>query len=299
MKATLDEMNVFVSVVDTGSVSAAAELLSLTTSATSRALARLESKLNTTLLNRTTRRIELTEEGQLYLDRVRKILASVDEAEDMLVGDKGKPSGLLRVNAASPFMLHVVAPLVAQYQHEYPEIELELTSNEENIDLLGKRTDIAIRIGQLKDSTMRAARLATSSIRVLASPEYLAQHGSPKSVKELEQHRLLGFSRFEFLNDWPLQTEEGELLRIKPVVKAESGETLRVMALKGDGIVCLSDFMTQDDRRNGRLVEVLPESRLDIRQPIHAVYYANAVASARVRSFIDFLKRHMNDEGFE
>ena len=95
MKATLDEMNVFVSVVDTGSVSAAAELLSLTTSATSRALARLESKLNTTLLNRTTRRIELTAEGQLYLDRVRKILASVDEAEDMLVGDKGKPSGLL------------------------------------------------------------------------------------------------------------------------------------------------------------------------------------------------------------
>ncbi|AYO19782.1 LysR family transcriptional regulator [Vibrio owensii] len=299
MKATLDEMNVFVSVVDTGSISAAAELLSLTTSATSRALARLESKLNTTLLNRTTRRIELTEEGQLYLDRVRKILASVDEAEDMLVGDKGKPSGLLRVNAASPFMLHVVAPLVAQYQQEYPEIELELTSNEENIDLLGKRTDIAIRIGQLKDSTMRAARLATSSIRVLASPEYLAQHGNPKSVKELEQHRLLGFSRFEFLNDWPLQTEEGELLRIKPVVKAESGETLRVMALKGDGIVCLSDFMTQDDRRNGRLVEVLPESHLDIRQPIHAVYYANAVASARVRSFIDFLKRHMNDEGFE
>ncbi len=130
---------------------------------------------------------------------------------------------------------------------------------------------------------MRAARLATSSIRVLASPEYLAQHGNPKSVKELVQHRLLGFSRFEFLNDWPLQTEEGELLRIKPVVKAD----------------CLSDFMTQDDRRNGRLVEVLPESRLDIRQPIHAVYYANAVASARVRSFIDFLKRHMNDEGFE
>lgn len=214
MKATLDEMNVFVSVVDTGSISAAAELLSLTTSATSRALARLESKLNTTLLNRTTRRIELTEEGQLYLDRVRKILTSVDEAEDMLVGDKGKPSGLLRVNAASPFMLHVVAPLVAQYQQEYPEIELELTSNEENIDLLGKRTDIAIRIGQLKDSTMRAARLATSSIRVLASPEYLAQHGNPKSVKELEQHRLLGFSRFEFLNDWPLQTEAGELLRI-------------------------------------------------------------------------------------
>lgn len=299
MKATLDEMKVFRTVVDAGSISAAAEQLSMTISATSRSLARLESKLSTTLLNRTTRQFELTEEGSLYLARVRKILFSVDEAEALVSDKKGYPSGLLRVNAASPFMFHVIAPLIAQYQQEYPEVEIELSTNEENIDLLGKRTDIAIRIGQLKDSTMKATRLATSSIRVLASPAYLERVGTPRSVSDLANHRLLGFSRFEFLNDWPLQTAEGELLRIKPKVRAESGETLRHMALNNDGIVCLSDFMTRSDRQQGALIEVLPEARLDIRQPIHAVYYANAVASARVRSFIDFIKRHMSDEGFE
>lgn len=299
MKATLDEMQAFQAVVDCGSISAAAEQLGQTVSATSRSLARLEEKLNTSLLNRTTRRLKLTEEGQLYLERVRDILTSVEESEELLALRRDQPAGLLRVDAASPFMLHVIAPRVADYQQQYPEVQLELNSNEGIIDLLERRTDIAIRIGHLKDSTLRAMPIATSQIRVVASPGYLAQRGTPVSVAELASHRLLGFTQPESLNEWPLLAEDGQLLHIQPQVKASSGETLRQMALNDGGIACLSDFMTRADRQSGRLVQLLPELTLVSRQSINAVYYRNTTVSARIKSFVDFLARTIGLQGFD
>jgi len=172
MKTTLEELLAFVTVVNSGSITAAAEQLGQTVSGTSRALSRLEEKLDTTLLRRTTRRLELTEEGLAFLTHARGILAAVDAAEDQMALRRQRPAGRLRVNAAAPFMLHVIAPLVGEFRRQYPEIELELNSNDQIIDLLEQRTDLAIRIGPLRDSTLHARPLGASRLRILASPAY-------------------------------------------------------------------------------------------------------------------------------
>lgn len=201
MKSTLDELQAFVTVVDSGSISAAAEQLEQTASGVSRALSRLEEKLDVTLMRRTTRRIEITEEGLIFLAQARKILASVEDAEEQMALRRQHPAGRLRVNAAAPFMLHSIVPLVAEFRQLYPDIQLELNSSDQIIDLLEQRTDIAIRIGPLRDSTLHARPLGSNRLRVLASPGYLQTHGEAKSVAALSQHSLLGFTQPDSLNN--------------------------------------------------------------------------------------------------
>ncbi|WP_423197064.1 MULTISPECIES: LysR substrate-binding domain-containing protein [unclassified Cupriavidus] len=293
MKLTLEELAAFVTVVDRGSITAAADTLDQTVSGISRALSRLEEKLATTLLRRTTRRLELTEEGEAMLAHARQILAATELAEEQMALRRQRPAGRLRINAASPFMLHVVVPLVEAFRACYPEIELELNTDDQIIDLLEHRTDVAIRIGVLRDSTLHARPLGFSRIRVLASPAYLKARGRPRSVADLASHTLLGFNQPEHLNRWPLRSDDGEEVTITPHLSASSGETLRHLALAGQGIVCLSDFMTEADRRAGDLVQVLVREHLDVRQPIHAVYYLNTQLSARISVFLDFLSRHL------
>ncbi|MEF7614868.1 LysR substrate-binding domain-containing protein [Aquincola sp. MAHUQ-54] len=290
MKTTLEELLVLRTVVDTGSITAAAEQLGQTVSGVSRALRRLEDKLDTTLLNRTTRRLVLTDEGSVFLAKARAILASVDEAEEQMAVRREQPAGRLRINAAPPFMLHVVAPLVGEFRARYPQIDLELNTDDLPIDLLQQDTDVAIRIGPLGDSTLRARPLGHSAVRVLASPAYLKAHGRPKEVAQLvAQHTLLGFNQPESLNLWPLRGPHGDRLRVAPAVKVSSGETLRRLALEGAGVVSLSDFMTAEDRRLGTLVQVLPRETVEVLQPIHAVFYRNTQLSSRIAGFLDFL----------
>ena len=302
MKTTLDELQAFVAVVDTGSITAASELLGLTISATSRTLGRLEEKLQTTLLRRTTRRLELTEEGATFLQHARAILASVDEAEELMAARRMHPAGRLRIDAATPFMLHVLVPLIAGFRARYPEVELELNSNEGIIDLLERRTDVAFRIGVLKDSTLHARPVGTSQVRVLASPAYLKRHGTPTEPGQLAQHAgqhaLLGFTQPESLNDWPLRDAAGNILRIQPTIASSSGETLRHMALAGLGIVCLSDFMTRADREQGNLVQLFSKHTLDICQPINAVYYRNTALAARITCFVDHVVETLGSRPF-
>ena len=298
MKTTLDELLAFVTVVDSGSISAAAEQLAQTPSGVSRALSRLEEKLGVTLLRRTTRRLELTEEGEAFLAQARRILASVEEAEEQMAVRRQKPAGRLRVNAASPFVLHVIVPLVAGFRAQYPEIELELHSSEQIIDLIEQRTDLAIRIGTLRDSSLHARPLGSSRIRVLASPAYLAERGVPDSVTALEGHDLLGFTQPDSLNLWPLRHAHGDNLMIAPTLKVSSGETLRQLALADAGLVCLSDFMTTADRASGALVEVLAEQRVERRQPMNAVYYRNTALASRITCFLDYLSDCLAREGW-
>ncbi|MEX3789512.1 LysR substrate-binding domain-containing protein [Paraburkholderia sp. BR14374] len=299
MKSTFDELEAFVSVVDTGSITAAANQLNLTISATSRTLARLEDKLGTTLLRRTTRRLELTEEGQAFLRDARAIISLLENAEEQMATRRERPSGRLRVDAATPFMLHVIVPNVPGYRTRYPQVELELNSNEGIIDLLEHRTDVAIRIGQLKDSTLHSRPVGSSRMRILASPEYLYAHGQPKRVEDLRKLSLLGFTKPEGLNVWPILGPDNEPYRISPAVHSSSGETLRQLALAGAGIVCLSDFMTARDRREGALVQILPRQTLDFRQPINAVYYRNTAISSRIGSFVDYLVESVRGSEFE
>lgn len=293
MKVTINELDTFISIVDEGTISQAAEHLNVTVSAVSRALSRLEKKLNTALFRRTTRRLELTQEGEKYLVRVRSILKDLEAAENMLIKNKEVPSGKLRIDAATPFMLHVIVPLIDKYSSAYPQIDIELISNENLIDLLEQRTDIAVRIGELKDSTLSATPLGLSQIRILASPAYLKKNGTPKNLEELVHHQLLGFSSLEKLNDWPIYDASNNLFHVDTNIKADSGETLRQLALCGTGIVCLSDFMTQQDIQEGRLVQLLVSSTIKMQQPINLVYYRNRELSERVSSFIEFLKAEM------
>lgn len=299
MKTTLDEMQAFVAVVDNGSITAASQELGQTISAVSRTLTRLEQKLQTTLMRRTTRRLELTEEGKTYLDNCRQIIASVEETEELMSMRRNKPAGRLRVDAASPFMLHVVVPLIPAYRKRYPQVELELNSNEGIVDLLERRTDVAIRIGRLKDSSLHATLIGSSRIRVLASPDYLATHGTPKNVSDLMQHTLLGFNQPESLNEWPLLDAEGQPFHIRPTIRSSSGETLRQLALQGAGIACLSDFMTRNDRKEKKLQLVLQRQTLDVRQAINAVYYRNTALSSRIASFVNYLTETIGKNGFD
>ncbi|AOI63820.1 LysR family transcriptional regulator [Burkholderia territorii] len=289
MKITLDELQAFAAVVDTGSITAAAQQLDVTVSAASRTLGRLEQKLKTTLLRRTTRRLELTEEGRAFLQDARAIIESVENAEEQMLARREMPSGRLRVDAATPFMLHVIVPLVRGYRERFPKVELELNSNEGIIDLLERRTDVAIRIGRLKDSTLHSRRIGNSRLRILASPAYIEAHGQPRKVEDLGKHTLLGFTQPESLNVWPILGADGEPTRVEPDIWSSSGETLRQLALEGAGVVCLSDFMTAQDREAGRLVQVLARQTLEVEQPINAVYYRNTAISSRIASFVDYM----------
>jgi DNA-binding transcriptional LysR family regulator len=293
MDINSDDLKIFVTVIDSGTLSAAAVHLGQTTSGVSRALSRLEDKLATSLLTRTTRRMELTEEGQLFLDKARAILASMEDVEESIRIRRQKPAGRLSVDAASPFMLHCVVPHVAEFRAMYPDIRLELTSNDQIADLLEHRTDIAIRIGALVDSTLHARALTASPLHVLATPAYLARHGEPATPEALSGHALLGFAQYELGNNWPLRHEAGNSLQIVPALAASSGETLRQLALHDQGIVCLSDFMTRDDIAAGRLVKVLQPFYTGYRQQIHAVYYRNTQLAQRISCFLEFLQHKL------
>jgi DNA-binding transcriptional LysR family regulator len=185
VKARSDELQIFVCVIECGSISAAAEQVGQTPSAVSRTLSRLEAKLDTTLINRTTRRMDLTEEGKYFFEQAKLILDQMDELEERLSSRQQTPSGRLRINAASPFMLHAIVPYIDEFRRLYPDIQLELNSNDLIIDLLEQSTDVAIRIGTLADSTLHARSLGCSPLLIVASPAYLEQHGTPQQVADL------------------------------------------------------------------------------------------------------------------
>lgn len=293
MDINSDDLKTFLAVIDSGTLSAASVHLGQTTSGVSRALSRLEDKLATSLLTRTTRRMELTEEGLLLLDRARAIMGAMEEAEETIRIRRQKPAGRLCVDAASPFMLHCVVPHMAEFRAMYPEIRLELSSNDQIADLIEHRTDVAIRIGALTDSTLHARALSSSPLHVLASPDYLARHGTPATPEELAGHSLIGFAQYEAGNQWPLRHASGNSLTITPSIAASSGETLRQLALAGQGVVCLADFMTRADIAGGRLVKVLEESYTGYRQQIHAVYYRNTQLAQRISCFLEFLQQKL------
>jgi DNA-binding transcriptional LysR family regulator len=292
----VDALFTFVAVIDTGSFSAAAERLEQTPSGVSRSISRLESQLGLTLITRTTRRLDLTEEGEWLLARARKVLSDLRDTEEQLVARLSQPSGLVRVNAATPVLDHLIAPLAADFMDAYPLVRLELISGETVIDLIEERADLAIRIGPLADSTLNARRLGTSRIRLLASPEYLAHHGSPDNMDKLSEHRLLGFTTPASLNIWPLSQQSGDGLPVQPAIAASSGETLRHLALANAGIVCLADFLTRNDISSGRLVPVLESVTLPWTQPVWAVFYKQGALAPRIAALLNFLIQRLPGE---
>ncbi|MEX7623913.1 DNA-binding transcriptional regulator YafC [Serratia marcescens] len=293
MKANSDELITFVTVVESGSFSRAAERLQQANSVVSRTVKKLESKLGVTLLNRTTRQISLTQEGENYFRQVQKVLSDMAAAENALLESRQRPQGLLRVDAATPVVLHLLTPLVAEFRERYPEMSLSLVSSENFINLIERKVDIAIRVGELTDSTLKARKLMASYRRILASPAYLAQYGAPKTVADLVHHCCIGFNELPNLNRWPLACADGRQLEIVPGLTTNSGETQRHLCLHGNGIACLSDFMSDEDVKRGDLVPLLVEDTLPLEMPINAVYYSDSAVSNRLRSFIDFISERL------
>ncbi|ORT48701.1 LysR family transcriptional regulator [Vibrio sp. qd031] len=291
MRTRSDELNILLTVIDSGGFSAAASMLNIQVAKVSRTVSKIEKQLGVTLLNRTTRRIELTEEGRQFAAQIRQGLSYLEQAEAEIVERKNQPKGRLRVDAASPFVLHQLVPLVAEFNAAYPEIELELTSNEGIVDLLEKRTDIAIRIGQLQDSTLYSTLLGESPLFIVASPSYLDINGVPKQVSDLSQHKLLGFTESKTLNQWPLPMET-----VVPKLMVSNGETLRQLAIAGNGIACLSGFMVNQDIEQGRLVSLLHPFVISNtgRERVNAVYYKSSTLSKRITAFIDFIRPRLS-----
>ena len=275
MKASSDELKVFVSVVESGSFSRAAEQLKMANSAVSRTVKKLESKLGIALLTRTTRQLALTQEGERYFRHVQRFLQEMTTAESDLIESLQAPKGLLRVDAATPVILHLLMPMIKPFRLRYPDVTLSLISSESFINLIERKVDIAIRAGNLTDSTLRARLLFRSFRKMVASPAYLREHGTPQTVAELDNHHCLGFDDSPRLNRWPVSRESGELYDISWAISSNSGETIKQLCLTGNGIACLSDYMIDREVAEGKLVEVLADQRLPVEMPFHAVYYSD------------------------
>lgn len=289
MRATSDDLRLFVTVVENGSFSRAAEQLGVATSVVSRSVKKLEGKLGVSLLTRTTRQLSLTQEGERYFRRVQKLLQEMLDAEEELLEDHLSPQGDLRIDAASPVILHLLMPMIKPFRQRYPGLTLSLVSSESFINLIERKVDVAIRAGNLDDSSLRARPLFTSYRRIVAAPSYIAEHGLPESVAALASHECLGFIETPRLNRWPLMHSDGQLFAIPKGSSANSGETLKQLCLAGNGIACLSEFMVDKEIAAGALVQILPDETLAEEMPFNAVYYSDRSVSHRVRVFIDFL----------
>ncbi|MBY6112482.1 LysR family transcriptional regulator [Halomonas sp. DP1Y21-3] len=289
MKTRSEDLELLLAVVDSGGFSAAASRLDVPVARVSRAVQRLEQRLEVPLLNRTTRSVALTDEGCRFIEQVRVGLERLIAAEESLALGRGEPSGRLRVDAASPFVLHQLVPLVGEFRRRYPGIELELSASDGIINLLEQRADVAIRIGALADSTLHARLLGRSRLYLVASPAYLERAGRPASVAELADHQLIGFLAPTALNRWPVEGLDEE---ITPTLATSSGEVMRNLCLAGEGIACHSNFMVGDDIASGRLEVILPDAMRHggPRELVQAVYYRNTALSVRIQAFLDVIQ---------
>ncbi|GJD48965.1 HTH-type transcriptional regulator DmlR [Methylobacterium crusticola] len=290
MDNRLGEMEAFVEVARRGSFAAAAKALRRTPSAVSRAVARLEARLGVGLIRRTTRAMTLTPEGELYLRRASDLLAEVDAIEDSLGRDSVAPAGALRVNASVPFGVHVILPVLPRFLDAHPRMRVDLALSDDVVDLLEARADVAIRIGPLRDTRLRARSLGRSRMVVVAAPAYLARRGDPAHPDDLARHNCLNFSFRRSLDTWPFRI--GEAVSQRPIqgnFLGNSGEVVRLMALGGGGIARFARFHVADDLATGRLVPVLEAFCPGDSEDIHALYVGHERLSLRIRSFVDFL----------
>lgn len=287
------EMEVFVLAAELKSFSAAGRKLRLSPSAVSKLVTRIEDRLGARLLVRTTRRLELTPEGEVYLGRARSILADIAETERIVAeGARIVPRGPLRVNASVGFGERYILPLVPAFLALYPEIELDLTLTDGVIDVIGERTDVAIRSGPLRDSSLKARKLLESRKVVIASPDYLARYGTPQRPADLAAHNCLRFNFRRSVDDWPFRSEDGVSIEDHDVtgnMLVSSGAILRQLCMDGLGLGRIGRFHVEPDIAAGTLVPVLEAFNPDDTEIVHAVFAGHEHLAARIRAFIDFL----------
>lgn len=288
------EMEVFVSVVERGGFSAAASARRMTPSAVSKLVARLEARLGARLVNRSTRKLQLTPEGCAFYERCIAILADITEAERYASAGEGA-AGPIRINTSGSFGNHVLAPLVPAFAALHPAVSLDIAHTDKVVDLMEERADVAIRAGPLKSSSLVARKLGAARKIIVASPAYIRKNGAPRDVAELRSHCRIGFSYARATDGWPI-LEDGKVvtLPITPGIQVGDGEAMRHLALSGAGLARLTDFALRADIEAGRLVALLEEFNPDDREEFHAVYLGQGgPLPARVRALLDFLASHV------
>ena len=290
------EMEAFVQVVDRGSFSAGARVLGMTPSAVSKLVARLEARLATQLVHRSTRKLQLTPEGQNFYERSVRVLADMDEAERCAAAGAA-PRGRVRINASYSFGHCVLMPLVPRFLELHPQVTLDIVLTDRVVDLMDERTDIAIRWGPLPPSELVARHLFDTGQAIVASPGYLARYGTPRTPEELEAHNRIGSTYRRHVADWPLLVDGHPLdMPVMGTVRAGDGETLRRLVLEGVGLGRLSLYHIQPDIDAGRLVPVMEEFNPRDTVPVHAVYLGKAGRlPARVRALLDYLAACLAD----
>lgn len=292
-------MQIYVSVVESGSISAAAERQNLAKSAVSRRLAELEARLGVSLIHRTTRRLNLTDSGRAYYDRCVVILAELEEAESALSQAHQALKGGLKVALPHAFGLLHLAPLIQEFMTLHPQVRFELDFNDRQIDLMQEGFDLAIRVATLADSSLIARRLAPIRHAVCASPDYLARHGTPESAADLVHHACLAYSNLNDPDLWTYRGPNGQpgSVRVPVRLAASSGDFLIRAAIAGEGLIMHPTFYLHEALRSGQLVRVLSDHTWP-EFSAYAVYPPTRHLSSRVRAFIDFVADHLAGEPY-
>lgn len=294
------ELELFVQVAETGSLSRAAEALDLSNAAASRHLQSLEDRLGARLVERNTRRLYLTDTGQEFFGRAKAVLADLKDAEDAVNASTLNPTGTLRVTASLSFAMHHVAPLLREYTQRYPNVTVHVEAANRYLDIIDNNIDVAIRTREFEpDSNITVRRLATTRRILAASPRYLSAHGRPRTLEDLAQHKLLIYtyannpSELRFTRDGQTTT-----LQVKSLLESNDGQILRAAALDGMGILVQPTYILYDDMVAGRLVPVLDDWDLP-RLTINLAYPSRKHLSAKVRTFIDFMAEHFAKMNYE
>ena len=283
-------MRLLVAVVRRGGLAAASEDLSMTPSAVSRGLARLEARLGVRLLERTTRRVALTPEGERFYEASRRILADIEETEVAVAASRGRPHGLLRVNSGVAFAVHQLARALPTFRGTYPEVELELSVTDQIIDPVAENVDLTIRTGSVMDDRL-VGRAFTQFRRIIcAAPDYLEQKGWPRQPRDLFDHDCINVASTPHLSRWPFRGENGvEFLEPTRGLRIDNAEAVLALGLAGGGIVRLGDVVVSESIRAGLLVPLLADFNADETQPILAVFAPGRQRLPKVRVFLDFL----------
>lgn len=287
------EMEVFVRVVELGGFSPAARAEKMTPSAVSKLISRLETRLGARLLNRSTRQLLLTPEGCAFYERATRILADIEDAE-RAAGAGEQAMGRVRINTSASYFNHILAPVLPDFLALHPGVTLDITQTDAVVDLLAERTDVAIRAGPLKSSSLIARKLGETALTIVAAPAYLERCGVPRSVAELDTHTRLGFGYVRAIDGWPL-LEDAKTIVVPTTgrVQASDGEGLRRLALAGVGLARLTSFTVREDIAAGRLSPVLEHLNPGDKEAFHAVYVGQGgPLPSRVRVVLDLLTQH-------
>ena len=294
-----DNMRVFARVVESGIFTGAAARLGISASMVSQHVKELEERLGARLLNRTTRRVSLTETGRAYYERCTRLLADLEETEEAVSDMHAAPRGELRVNAPPTFGILHLAPAIADFTTRFPAISVELMLSVRIADLIDEGVDVAVWVGELPDSSLIARQLAPCRMVVCGAPRYFEKHGTPRTPADLAIHNCLtvAVTGLSYYRTWHLTAADGTALNISPIgnLRTNSGAVLKVAALAGHGLVCLPTYLVGDALQSGRLVTVLD----DYTAPplaLRALYPHNRHLSAKVRAFVDFLASRFGRE---